>query len=73
MIRVAKAGTRIVVVDETAKVFDRLHWVPGARRMLRKYGERLEAPVALLPEGMQEIEVKNVMNGGLYCLSFRKP
>lgn len=62
-----------MVVDETAKVFDRLRSLPGASRMVRKYDERLAAPVKLLPKGLLEIQVKPIADGGLYCLSFRKP
>ena len=40
------------------------------------YGDRrkaISAPTDLVPAGMQEIKVRDVCNGGLYCRTFRKP
>ena len=71
MVRVAKAGTRIVIVDETAKLITRLSWFPGGKTMLRKYADRFEPPLTLLPAGVTEVEVSELLDGGLYCLSFR--
>jgi ubiquinone/menaquinone biosynthesis C-methylase UbiE len=73
MIRVARAGTKIVIVDETSKLMERLAWAPSARRWLREHGERFAAPVGLLPEGMRDVAVKEIAKGNLYCLTFRKP
>jgi len=72
MVRVARPGTKIVIVDETARLIQRLSWFPGARRMMKRYGDRFEAPADLLPTGMGEIEVRDIVHGDLYCLSFRK-
>ena len=57
MIRVAKPGTKIMLVDENVQV-------------AQKYET---APIDLVPAGMQEIKVRDVCNGDLYCLTFRKP
>jgi ubiquinone/menaquinone biosynthesis C-methylase UbiE/uncharacterized protein YbaR (Trm112 family) len=73
MIRVARAGSKIVIVDETAKLMESLAWTPGVRRWLREHGERFSAPVGLVPEGMREVHVKDVAKGNMYCLTFRKP
>lgn len=73
MIRVARPGCKIVIVDENASLIERISWFPGAKRMMKKYGERFEAPVSLVPAAMQDVDVKDIMHGGLYCLSFRKP
>lgn len=73
MVRVAKPGAKIVIVDETAKLINKFSWFPGARRMMKKYGDRFEPPVELLPDGMNEVEVKEIVHGDLYCLSFRTP
>jgi ubiquinone/menaquinone biosynthesis C-methylase UbiE len=74
MVRVARAGTKIVVVDETAKLIDAFAWIPGFRRRMQKeYGDRFSPPVQLLPEGMREVQVRDVGKGNLYCLTFRKP
>jgi ubiquinone/menaquinone biosynthesis C-methylase UbiE len=73
MVRVAKPGTGIVIVDETAKMINKFSWLPGARRMMKKYGDRFEAPVGLLPAGVLEVKTREIVHGDLYCLSFRKP
>ena len=73
MIRVARAGTKIVIVDETAKLMQSLAWMPGVRRWLGQHGDRFSAPIELVPDGMRDIRVKQIARGNLYCLSFRKP
>jgi len=76
MIRVAKPGTKIVIVDETEKV------VRGDYRknpFTRKYyqGGESEAeaycPIGLVPDAMREIQSRQIASGKLYCLTFRKP
>jgi ubiquinone/menaquinone biosynthesis C-methylase UbiE/uncharacterized protein YbaR (Trm112 family) len=73
MVRVARAGTKIIIVDETAKLMEALSWFPGVRKWLQEYEERFSAPVGLVPEGMTDIQVKEIAKGNLYCLAFRKP
>lgn len=73
MIRVARTGTKIVIVDETAKLIESLAWVPGARRWLQEHRERFSAPVEMVPEGMKDVRVKQIAKGNMYCLTFRKP
>jgi ubiquinone/menaquinone biosynthesis C-methylase UbiE len=73
MIRVAKPGSKIVIVDENATLVQRMSWLPGAKSMMKKYGERFQPPVSLVPEAMQDIDVRDIVRGSLYCLSFRKP
>jgi ubiquinone/menaquinone biosynthesis C-methylase UbiE/uncharacterized protein YbaR (Trm112 family) len=73
MVRVARAGTKVVIVDETAKLMESLAWIPGVKRWLREHGERFSAPVELVPDGMRDVQVKEIVRGNLYCLSFRKP
>ena len=73
MVRVARAGTKIVIVDETAKLMEALSWFPGVQKWLQEYGERFSAPVGLVPEGMKDIQVIEIAKGNLYCLTFRKP
>jgi ubiquinone/menaquinone biosynthesis C-methylase UbiE len=73
MIRVARPGCKVVIVDESARLVEKMSWLPGAKRMMRRHRERFEAPVSLVPTTMREIAVKDVMQGDLYCLSFRKP
>jgi ubiquinone/menaquinone biosynthesis C-methylase UbiE/uncharacterized protein YbaR (Trm112 family) len=73
MIRVARHGTRIVIVDETARMMQTLSWIPSAHKMLAEWGERFEAPVKLVPADMQEVQVNTIVKGYFYILSFRKP
>jgi ubiquinone/menaquinone biosynthesis C-methylase UbiE len=73
MIRVARPGSKIVIVDETAKLLKKLRWVRSAREMLETWGERFEAPVNLVPPSMQELKVNTLIKGYFYMLSFRKP
>lgn len=73
MTRVARAGAKIVIVDETAKLMDSIAWIPGVRRWLQEYAGRFSPPVGLVPEGMEGVCVRDIAKGNLYCLTFRKP
>ncbi len=73
MIRVARAGTKIVIVDETAKLMGSIAWMPSVRKWLQEHGERFSAPVELVPEGMRDVQARDFAHGNLYCLTFRKP
>lgn len=73
MIRVARAGARIVIVDETTKMMKSVAWMPSVRRWLREHGERFSAPVGLVPEGMRDVQARDFAKGNMYCLTFRKP
>jgi ubiquinone/menaquinone biosynthesis C-methylase UbiE len=73
MTRVARAGAKIVIVDETAKLMESFAWIPGARRWLQEHGERFSAPVGLVPERMRDVHARDFAKGNLYCLTFRKP
>ena len=74
MARVAKPGTRVVVVDENeraARGYERT--LPGFRATFRQGRPRVGAPLADLPEGMQDIRVSDVWRGWFYCLEFVTP
>lgn len=77
MVRVAKPGTKIVIIDETErKVAKQYQKTPFVKRYFNPSdmeSDRLVAPVNLLPENMEEVEVKLLDNGKMYQLSFRKP
>jgi ubiquinone/menaquinone biosynthesis C-methylase UbiE len=73
MVRVARPGTKFVIGDENEALADKYEKVPG---MGEFYGHRsgmITAPVNLLPPEMQDVRVKDIAGGDLYCLSFRKP
>jgi ubiquinone/menaquinone biosynthesis C-methylase UbiE len=73
MVRVAKPGTRIVIVDETEKVADRFQGVPVAGSIYADRREAIAPPAKMLPPGMQDVRVRELWNGELYCLTFRTP
>ena len=73
MIRVAKPGTKFVIVDETENLARRFEKTPAAGSF---YGGRLRAiapPADLVPGEMLEIAAREICEGELYCLTFRKP
>jgi len=73
MIRVARAGTKIAIVDESAKLMESFSWVPSVRKWLQGHADRFSAPVGLVPTAMRDVQVKAIARGNMYCLTFRKP
>lgn len=74
MIWVARPGTRIVIVDETEKtVREDYQQNPTTKAYFERGSEAVKCPIDLVPENMEEIQAREVANGKLYCLSFRKP
>jgi ubiquinone/menaquinone biosynthesis C-methylase UbiE len=74
MIRVARSGTRIVIVDEEEEVVKTTYErIPFVRRYFQHRGEPVSAPVNLVPSGMQDLKVEKTLDGRLYVLSFVKP
>lgn len=74
MARVAKPGTRVVVVDENeraARGYERT--LPGFRATFRQGRPPVSAPLADVPDGMQEVTVSDVWRGWFYCLEFVTP
>ena len=69
MLRVARTGARLLVVDETAKAMEALSWFPGVRKVLEEYSGRFEAPVELLPDSARGVEAVPIVKGWLYCLT----
>jgi ubiquinone/menaquinone biosynthesis C-methylase UbiE len=72
MVRVASGGSRLLVVDESAKLMQALSWAPSAKRMLQEWGDRFQAPIELVPAGMVDLQVTPILRGWLYCMTFRK-
>ena len=74
MIRVARPGTKILIVDETEKVVKNSYEkLPILRKYFEKRTEQVGNPVELVPTGMLEAQSKEMFDGRLYCLTFRKP
>lgn len=74
MIRVAKPGTKIMIVDETEKVVkEQYRKNPFTRRVYQGEDRVAAAPIELVPTGMREIQSRVISAGNEYCLTFRKP
>jgi ubiquinone/menaquinone biosynthesis C-methylase UbiE len=74
MIWVAKPGTKIVIVDETEKeVRANYQKNPTTRSYFPPGTEAVRCPIELVPEDMEEVRAREIADGRLYCLSFRKP
>jgi ubiquinone/menaquinone biosynthesis C-methylase UbiE len=74
MARVARPGSRVVVVDENergARAYERT--LPGFRRSFRGGRPEVSAPVGDVPAGMLEVTVTDVWRGWFYCLEFVTP
>lgn len=73
MLRVAKPGTKFVIGDENEELAKRYENLPVTGGFYGNRKEAISAPIDLLPPGMQEVHVKDIAGGDLYCLTFRKP
>ena len=73
MVRVARRGTKIVIMDETEKVARRLERVPGISAWFRHAHRPIVPPVGLIPPGMEQVEYRELCDGMAWYLSFRKP
>ncbi len=74
MIWVARPGTKIVIVDETEKtVKESYQRDPVTRSHFEPGSEKVKCPIDLIPEDMTEVKAREIADGKLYCLTFRKP
>ena len=73
MVRVAKKGSKIVIMDETEKVARMLENIPLINVWFRHQQRPIVPPVALIPPGMEEVESRELYDGKAWYLSFRKP
>ena len=74
MIRVARPGTKIVIVDETEKVVkEQYEKTPLIGKYFKKRAEAVTDPIVLVPGNMREGSCKQIVDGKAYCLTFRKP
>ena len=74
MIRVAKPGTKITIVDETEKVVKKFYErVPFMRKYFQGRLEVVKDPTDLVPTDMQEVRSNEFFKGKLYRVTFRKP
>jgi ubiquinone/menaquinone biosynthesis C-methylase UbiE len=73
MIRVAKSGTKFVIGDENEALAQKYEKLPVTGGFYGNRKQVISAPIDLLPPEMQDVQVKDIAGGDLYCLSFRKP
>jgi len=73
MIRVARPGTKFVIGDENEALAQKYEKLPVTSGFYGNRRQAISAPVDLLPPEMQDVQVKDIAGGDLYCLSFRKP
>ena len=73
MIRVAKPGATILISDETAAAVRAIYQKNPLSAKLYQDDSAAVAPVDLVPETMQDLRVKIVYQGLVYCLIFKKP
>lgn len=73
MVRVAKKGSKIVIMDETEKVARMLERVPGISAWFRHHRRPIVPPTHLVPAGMEQLENRELYGGKAWYLSFRKP
>jgi ubiquinone/menaquinone biosynthesis C-methylase UbiE len=73
MIRVAKPGTKFVIGDENERLAQKYEKLPVTGGFYGNRKQTISAPINLLPPEMQDVKVKEIAGGDLYCLSFRKP
>ncbi len=74
MIRVAKPGTKIAIADETEKVVKSNYerW-PVLGKYFRARTEAVTDPTEFVPRDMQELRSRELLQGKLHCVTFRKP
>lgn len=74
MIRVAKPGARIVIVDENEKgVAAYNKYLPGFKNSFKDRRERVKPPIDLMPSGMIDVRLGDIWKDWFYCLEFTKP
>jgi ubiquinone/menaquinone biosynthesis C-methylase UbiE len=73
MVRVARPGTKFIIGDENEELAQKYENLPVTAGFYGNRKQAISAPVDLLPPEMQDVKVKDLAGGDLYCLSFRKP
>lgn len=74
MVRVARAGTRLLISDESEKQIRELYQkLPLLGRKLWTESHSAGPPLDLLPQGVEAVTVRDHGDGRFYTLTFRKP
>ena len=72
MIRVAKPGSIITLVDETDTFFETFSWIPFLKKIFPT-GTATQPPLDLLPKSMKKVSIDKIVHGNYWRLSFQKP
>jgi ubiquinone/menaquinone biosynthesis C-methylase UbiE len=72
MIRVARPGTKLAIIDETERMIRRASAIPLSGRYFRGKEKLAAVPVDLVPKNMLDIKVDYILNGRMYVLTFVK-
>ncbi|MDX1488809.1 MAG: methyltransferase domain-containing protein [Acidiferrobacterales bacterium] len=73
MVRVARNGSKIVIMDETEKVARTLEHIPGINAWFRHQHRPIIPPTTLIPAAMEQVKYRELYDGQAWYLSFRKP
>lgn len=74
MIRVARSGTRLLIADETeSHVQNSYEKIPLVGSYFQNRTERVTPVADLVPEGMQDVNLRLLADGRFYQLTFVKP
>lgn len=73
MIRVAKSGTKILIVDETSKLVKDVYQKNPALKGHYENAAKAFIPIDLIPKEMLNIRSEVVCNGTIYKITFIKP
>jgi len=55
--------------QRVAKLYEK---IPYFNKPFKNRQEKIKPPIDLLPETVQDVQISEVRNGTLYCLTFRK-
>jgi ubiquinone/menaquinone biosynthesis C-methylase UbiE len=73
MVRVAKPGTKILIVDETDKLVKQNYQRNPIIKNDYKDAEKANIPVEMVPSDVKDIQTEIICNGLMYKLIFTKP
>jgi ubiquinone/menaquinone biosynthesis C-methylase UbiE/uncharacterized protein YbaR (Trm112 family) len=73
MLWVAKPGAKIVIVDEVARIVPESNGTGKAARDMETVVQTTGCPVEHVPPQVEELNVRTLNGGRLYCMTFRKP
>lgn len=73
MIRVAKSGTKIMIVDETEELIETTYKKTPITNKYYQETDQVTSLLEYIPTDMLDIQYKEICKGLMYCITFRKP